>query len=76
MKRLNSMFDIKRMERMAKKKLGNIQSNDIKYNNSFLENIKKMRNEELLKEQNRFEIEKLKEQKDYLKNSPIYKYIN
>ena len=70
------MFDIKRMERMAKKKLGNIQSNDIKYNNSFLENIKKMRNEELLKEQNRFEIEKLKEQKDYLKNSPIYKYIN
>ena len=76
MKRLNSMFDIKRMERMAKKKLGNIQSNDIKYNNSFLENKKKMRNEELLKEQNRFEIEKLKEQKDYLKNSPIYKYIN
>ena len=70
------MFDIKRMERMAKKKLGNIQSNDIKYNNSFLENKKKMRNEELLKEQNRFEIEKLKEQKDYLKNSPIYKYIN
>lgn len=76
MKRLNSMFDIKRMERMAKKKLGNIQSNDIKYNNSFLENKKKMRNEELLKEQNRFEIEKLKKQKDYLKNSPIYKYIN